>query len=506
VAAGAGGLLAACGSATPAAVTAAPARPRRGGNLRVAMTGGSSSDTLDPHQGLNYLDTARAVALYDPLVRLDATTTGIVYALAEEITPATATGTGWVIRLRPGVTFHDGRPLTAEDVIFTFQRIIKNAYSGTSALHPVDLAGLTAKDSRTVLVPMSRPNTTFVTQLASVLTCRIVPAGYNSRARPNGTGAFQYKSFTPGQQSVFTRNRDYWQQPMPYADVLTVIDFSDTIPMVDALRVGQVDAVGLLDGPGLEVLGTASGVTTVASPAGTIIPFTMRTDQQPFRDVRVRQALRLALDRAQLVETALGGKGLIASDVFSPFDPDFDPTLVRHVADIPQAMHLLRQAGHPDLRVELVTSPIAAGALPMAEVLAEQAKAAGITISLRTVPSGILFGPGYLSWTFAQDFYSYAPYLAQVALCMLPTSPWNETHNNNARYTALYNQANATFSAALRREIACEMQRIDFTEGGFIIPAFVDSLDAYSDKVAGYKPNRVGQPVNDLNFAALGFR
>jgi len=355
-------------------------------------------------------------------------------------------------------------------------------------------------------VPMSRPNTTFVTQLASVLTCRVVPAGYNPKARPNGTGAFRYQSFTPGQQSVFARNPHYWQQPLPYADVLTITDFSDTIAMVDALRVGEVDAVGLLDGPGLEVLQGASGVTTVASPAGTIIPFTMRTDQEPFRDVRVRQALRLAVDRGQLVEAALGGKGLIASDVFSPFDPDFDPSLVRHVADIPQATHLLKQAGHPDLRVELVTSPIAAGAVPMAEVLAEQARAAGITISVRQVPSGTLFGPQYLSWPFSQEFYSYAPYLAQVALCMLPASPWNETHNNNPRYTSLYNQANATLNAALRREIAHEMQQIDFTEGGFIIPTFVDSLDAYSDKVTGYAQNRVGQPVNDLNFAALGFR
>jgi peptide/nickel transport system substrate-binding protein len=305
---------------------------------------------------------------------------------------------------------------------------------------------------------------------------------------------------------VFARNPHYWQQPLPYADTLTIIDFSDTIPMVDALRTGQVDAVGLLDGPGLEVLQGASGITTVASPAGTIIPFTMRTDQQPFRDVRVRQALRLAVDRAQFVDSALGGHGTLASDVFSPFDPDFDPSLVRHVADIPQAMHLLRQSGHQDLRVELVTSSIAAGAVPMATVLAEQARAAGITISLRQVPSGILFGSEYLSWPFSQDFYSYAPYLAQVALCMLPTSPWNETHNNNPRYTALYDQANATLNPALRREIAGEMQRIDFTEGGFIIPAFVDSLDAYADKVTGYSPNRVGQPVNDLNFTVLGFR
>jgi peptide/nickel transport system substrate-binding protein len=499
-----GALLAACGSSSPAAVTSRPGPPSRGGNLRIGLISGSSSDTLDPHNGLNYLDTARAVALYDPLAKLDPATTNIDYALAEEITPVNANGTEWVIRLRPGVTFHNSKPLTAQDVIFTFQRIIKNNYSGTSALHPVDLNGLKAKDSRTVLVRMSRPNTTFVTQLASVLTCRIVPDGYDAKARPNGTGAFEYHSFTPGQRSVFTRNAHYWQSPLPYADTLTITDFPDTVSLTDAIRTNAVDAIGLLDGPSFATLANVSGVNTVASKGGTIIPFTMRVDQEPFRDVRVRQALRLAVDRPQLIDSALDGYGTGASDVFSPFDPDFDHALIRRT-DIGQARSLLKQAGQENLHVQLVTAPIAIGTVAMATVLAEQLKVAGVTLSLRSVDSGILFGTEYLSWPFAQDFYSYAPYLAQVSLCMLATSPWNETHNDNARYTFLYNQANATLNASLHKEIAYEMQQYDFTEGGFIIPAFVDALDAYSNKVTGYTTNRIGQPVNDLNFAALGF-
>ena len=141
----------------------------------------------------------------------------------------------------------------------------------------------------------------------------------------------------------------------------------------------------------------------------------------------------------------------------------------------------------------------------MATVLAEQAKAAGVTITLKTVPPGTFFGPGYLNWTFAQDFYSYAPYLAQVTLSMLPASPWNETHNRDPRYVSWYQQANATTNAGLRRELVRQMQHYDFTQGGYIIPAFTSTIDAYLDTITGYGPSRLGQPLMDYGFARLAF-
>lgn len=496
--------LAGCGSAPGTHPIKASKRRRYGGTLRVGLTGGSASDTLDPHQGLNYLDTARAQALYEPLVQLDPDA-GIEYVLASEVTPRNQAATQWIIRLRPGIRFHDGRALSAEDVIYTFKRIITNKYSAINVLGPVDAAGITAVDPLTVLMPMSRPFATLPEQLAGILTAQIVPAGFTTTSRPNGTGPFRYESFTPGQRSVFTRNRRYWRPGLPYADSLEIIDFPDTVSLSDALITGQVDAAGTLDGPQLTTLADTSGITAVPSRAGTIVPFTMRTDQEPFADVRVRQALRLITDRAQLIDSALDGYGTVASDVFSPWDPDFDPDLHR-VQDMAQAKFLLRQAGREDLRIELVTSPIATGAVAMATVLAEQARAAGVTITLRQVDSATFFGSDYLRWPFAQDFYSYTPYLAQVTLSMLPTSPWNETHFRDPAYDNLYAQANATLDPSVRREISWQMQRTDFTTGGYIIPAFVDSLDAYSSKITGYRASRVGQPVSDLDFAAIGLR
>jgi peptide/nickel transport system substrate-binding protein len=503
----AAGVVTGCTAGRQPAAAPASARRRRGGTLRVGLTGGSSSDTLDPHQGLSYLDTARAQALYEPLVQLSPGAQ-IIYVLAAEMTPRDRAATQWVIRLRKGVRFHDGRPLTADDVVYTFRRIITNKYSAVNVLGPVEETGIRALDPLTVLMPMTRPYATLPEQLAGILTAQIVPAGFTATSRPNGTGPFAYTSFTPGQRSVFTRHDRYWRSGLPWADSLEITDFPDTVSLADALITGGVEAAGTLDGPQFTSLATSGSgqLTAVISNAGTIVPFTMRTDLDPFRDVRVRQALRLAVGRPQLIDSALDSYGTLASDVFSPYDPDFDPALHRE-QDIPQAKFLLKQAGREDLRVELVTAPIAAGAVAMATVLAEQAKTAGITITLRQVDPATFFAVGrYLQFPFSQDFYSYAPYLAQVTLSMLPTSPWNETHFDDAAYIRLYNQANATLDPSVRREITRQMQHTDFTTGGYIIPAFTDSLDAYSTSITGYHADRVGQPLSNLNFAELAFR
>jgi peptide/nickel transport system substrate-binding protein len=501
--AGAGSLLAACsGSSSPAASTpTAPTGTRKGGDLKVGLTGGSGSDTLDPHKGLTYLDSARAQSLYQPLLQLNAQAQ-TEFVLAEEISPHGSTSE-WIIRVRPGITFHNGKPLSADDVIFTLTRIITQKLSGANSLGPIDVKGLKKLDSRTVLVPMTSPYGSFIDQLAYWYYLYIVPVGFNPK-QPNGTGPFVYQSFTPGQRSVFTKNPHYWKPGLPHVSSVTVIDFSDSTSLQNALTTGVIHAAGALEGPQIAVLKTTSGVRTVASHTGAITPFTMRVDQAPFNDVNVRQAMRLLVDRPQLIASALDGYAVPASDVFAPYDPDFDGSLHRQ-QDIAQAKFLLKKAGHQNLTVELVTSAIATGTTAMATVLQQQAKAAGVTINLKTVESTTFFGPNYLHYTFSQDFYNYSPYLGQVAESMLPASPFNETHWNLPEYTDLYKQANATTNAAARKELLYKMQMIDFTQGGYILPAFIDALDAYSTKITGYSAAKVGQPLSDFDFEHFSF-
>lgn len=507
-AAGAGGLLAACGGSSSGAtqhLDQANRSLRRGGDLKLGLSGGSSSDTLDPHKSLTYIDTSRLQSLYQPLVQLDAQAQ-VEYVLAESITPHQGSLSEWIIDLRPGVTFHNGKDFTASDVLFTFQRVYSNGFTGKFGLGPIDLANTKALDSHTVLVQLTKPFSSFADQLAAFwYNLYIAPEGFNP-ARPVGTGAFVYQSFAPGQRSVFARNPHYWKPGLPYADTLTIIDFSDNTTLQDALSTGVVQGAGALDGPQIASLATTSGIKTVVSHSGEIIPFTMRVDQPPFNDVNVRQAMRLLVDRPQLIDSALDGYGVVANDLFSPYDPDFDHSLVRPAqGDIQQAKFLLKRAGQEGLTVTLTTSAVATGTVAMATVLAAQAKAAGVTVNLSNVPAGTFFGPNYLKWTFAQDYYNYYPYLAQVAESMLKASPFNETHTNNAHYTSLYNQANATASPSLRKEIITEMQNYDFNEGGYIIPAFIDVLDAYSNKITGYTAGKVGQPLSNFDFEHFAF-
>src|SRR6266699_1964513 len=378
--AGTGGLLAACssGSSAPAAGGSSPTARKRGGNLKLGLTGGSGTDTLDPHKGLTYLDTARAQSLYQPLLQLT-TAAQTEFVLAEEISPRGSTSQ-WVIRLRPGITFHDGKPLAAEDVIFTLTRILSNRLTGSTPLGPVDVKGLKTLDKRTVLVPMTSPYGSFLDQLSYWYYLYVVPAGFDPK-QPNGTGPFKYQSFTPGRQSVFVRNENYWRSGLPYVDTLTVIDFSDSASLQNALTTGVIHGAGALEGPQITALKSSPGVQTVVSHTGAITPFTMRVDQAPFDDVNVRQAMRLLVDRPQLINSALNGYAVVGAAVSSPYDPDYDTSLNRDT-DIAQAKHLLKQAGQENLAVQLVTSAVATGTVAMATVLQQQAKAAGVNITL----------------------------------------------------------------------------------------------------------------------------
>ena len=506
---GASSLIAACSgsSSTKAASTIGTTVRKRGGDLKIGLSGGNGEDTLDPHFGETFIDSARAQALYQPLLQMNGQA-GIELVLAESITPTTASE--WIIKLRPDITFHSGKPLTADDVIYTFRRIVTGNTGGTpfpgvGALGPMDLGNLKALDSLTVKVPFTKPYSSFLEQLQYWYFLYIVPDGFNpAKQLPNGTGPFVYQSYTPNQRSVFTRNKNFWQSGVPYVDSLTVIDFPDTTSLQDALSTGAIHAATGFDGPQLSALSTVSGVTALPSHAGSFTPFTMRVDQPPFNDVRVRQAMRLLVDRPQLIDSALDGYGVVASDVYSPYDPDFNSALHRE-QDIPQAKALLKAAGHDNFTVTLTTSAASTGMVAMATVLKEQALAAGVTINLSNVAVSTFYGKNYLQWGFSQDFYSYSPYLQQVSTCMLPSSPFNETHTNSTVLNGLYQQANNTLDTSVRKEIEFQMQTFDFNEGGYIIPAFLDTLDAYSDKITGYATAASGVPLSNFGFQDWSF-
>jgi peptide/nickel transport system substrate-binding protein len=496
-----GGLAAACGSSSPSGLatpSASGPAPRRGGNLRVGILGGSASDTLDANKEVTQPDAIRIMALYNSLVRLD-TKAQVVNDLAAEMTP-NKDATVWTIRLKPGITFHNGKDLTADDVIFTFRRIAnpKAPLDGATGLAPVDLAGLKALDSLTVQVPMTTPYASFPEQISAAYNFGIVPVGYNP-AHPVGTGPFMYHSFTPGQQSVFVRNPHYFKPGLPHLDQLTIIDFSADTAAFNALQSGQLHVYSQATLTLMNQVKNSSTIKALVSLPGQWTPFTMRVDTPPFNDARVRQAFRLLLNRPELINVSLDGFGSVGNDVFSQWDPCYARNLHRE-QDIPQAKSLLKQAGHSNLAVQLVTADFAAGVVQAAQVFAQQAKAAGVTVNVKEVPVGTFYGPNYLRWPFAQDFWAYSPYLSQVAQGSLSKSPFNETHWNDPAYVALYNKANATVDPAERCKIIGQMQMTDFERGGYIIAAYNKQVDLMSTRVNGFVPAGTGVPLGNASW------
>jgi extracellular solute-binding protein (family 5) len=149
--------IAACGgSSTPAPSSSAP-QVKKGGTLRVALTGGSSSDTLEAQSAITTVDFARIFQLNEPLIGFGPDA-HLVRILAEELTPS-SDATSWVVRVRSGVTFHNGKPLTADDVIYSLKRVVnpKAPLPGAAPLAAVDIAGMKKLDSRTVRIPCHTP-------------------------------------------------------------------------------------------------------------------------------------------------------------------------------------------------------------------------------------------------------------------------------------------------------------------------------------------------------------
>ena len=316
--------------------------------MSVGATGGGSTDTLDAHIPVTDPDIMRNWNMYESLAVRSPDFKSIDYLVAESIEPAHAGNAGsWLVTLRQGVEFHNGKTVAPEDVIFSLQADPRS--QGPEDRRLVDRLhrhqGPQARSARTqVLIPLKAANAAFVDELGQYFNA-IVPVGYDPK-KPVGTGAFMYESFTPGQQSVFKRFPNYWQEPKPYVDELTIIDFTDDTARVNALLGGQVQAIDNLPTAQIGEVEGYGGYKVLISQTGQWQPFTMRVDVAPFNDVRVRQAMRLIVDRPQMVLQVLSGQGRVANDMYAPFDPGYN-----HVAAPAPPGHragqVAAQAGRP---------------------------------------------------------------------------------------------------------------------------------------------------------------
>ena len=516
--AGAGGVallgaLAACGGEAPnpsgSTSGSKAGAPKQGGNFRLGVTGGGADDTFDGQHIVTKPDISRLVSSFETLLTFDDDYQLQTDGLAESVE---ADGSkAYVIRLRSGIEFQDGKPLTADDVIYSLQRIgtEKLALVGFAATATMDLANMKKMDNLTVRLPLHSPDVTVPETLASY-TWGIVPVGYERfKGDPStqvGTGAYRLKSFTPGQESVSERNPNYWRgDGSPWFDTVTITNFQDPTAQVNALQADQIDAMTDLPAAQVEAI-KSKGLNVLNSQTGGWTPLCMAVDMPPFDDNRVRQAMRLIIDREGMIEQLASGYATLANDLYSPFDDGYFADLPQREQNIDEAKSLLKQAGAEGLQVDLHTTNGQAGMVEFANVFATQAKEAGVTVNVKNEPD--FYSKSYLKVAFSGDFWGTRGYLNQVQQGSLPTSPFNETHwppksGDGSNFVDLYQQAVAEQDVATRIEIQHEMQQLEYDFGGYIFPFFTNLIDGYSGKLAGLTTSK---GTLNLSHYGHGFR
>ncbi|MFV0308335.1 MAG: ABC transporter substrate-binding protein [Desertimonas sp.] len=480
------------------------AEPTTGGTLRVGIVG-STNDIIDAQTIVAKADQARLVTGWESLVNYDADfNVSYEHGLAEEVEVKAADL--YVVRLKEGIEFHNGKTVTADDVIYSYNRRLDPTL-GLSPSLPLllDSSGLTKVDDRTVEIQLKQPAVTFLTGMAEY-TSTIVPDGYSREdAEQIGTGPFVLQSFTPGAESVHVRNPNYWGTGMPYLDEVQIIDFADSNALVNALQSGEVDCIVDVPFSQAGTITATDGIELLESQAGSWLTITMAIDQAPFDDVRVRQAMRLIVDREQMVQRVLSGYGSVGNDMYGVLDASYPSDFPQRTQDIDAAVALLEEAGQAGLEIDLFAPDDTAGLPELITAFAEQAKAAGITVNARVLDGGEYWGDQYTKRTFASSYWATRPYLNQVAAGSLKDASYPETHwpPEGSDFEELYLQALAETDDDARNAIIREMQQQEYDEGGNIVSVFNNLLDGHADHVHGFesRPNAL-----NLDHFGRGFK
>lgn len=482
-------ILGGCGgSGKSTTTTTHSGPPHRGGTFTIGISGGgAATDTLDPPRWLTSVDIMRISALYNTL-----TTIGpggrIVMSLATSLTP-NSTGTEWTIHLRPGVRFSDGTPLTAKDVLYTWRRVQRVKFNGILTYGEIDLSRTTSPSPLVIRAVLHSPDFTFPENMAD-LAGSVVKPGENFSHDPVGTGPFKFQSWTPGGTSVFTRNPYYWKAGHPYLNTLKIDEIDNPTSGVSALESHQIDALWEVPYTAVANL-KQSGFQVVNANGYAAGNFYMRVDIPPFNNPLVREAMKLAIDRKQCVESGLLGYGSVGNDLFGRYSPSYAHNLPQRQYDPAKAKALLQQAGYSGSKRLNVTVDVQEGAPGMvecAQVYKQSAARAGITINIHMLPSvGDLYNTatGYLKRDFAMTVWGGDSFETQAENTLLCGAPYPETHMCSKTFDDLVAKGKATGDESKRNAIFAEAQRMLWEAGGYIVWGYQDNLTAAASNVHG---------------------
>ena len=441
--------------------------------------------------------------------------------LAESWEP-NADGSVWTFAIRQGVTFHDGTPLTANDVVQTFEKLINpdgGSANAQSALGGVlSPGGIEAPDDATVVFNLDAPNGNFPTLVSSAnYNAIIIPADLD----PNewgqtfmGTGPFKFDSFTPQVGLTVVRNDAYWGTPA-LPDGLDVKLYADEAAMVLGLQGDEVDFVEHFSVAGGKALLEDPNVQVIVVRTATHRQLHMRTDMEPFTDKRVRQAIAMSIDRQALVEGLWEGQADLGNDSpFAPLYPSTDTSVGQRVQDIELAKQLMADAGMGDgFEVQLDTWD--GFEIPdLAQLVKNYAEQIGVTINLNITDAGTYYGDGvfgsstWLDSVMGITDYGHRPvpnvYLtASLHGDLENLGVWNSAHFQNPTYDQLVTDYVAALDLDSQRAVAKQIQELLLDETPIVFAYFYNFLSAAKPNLQGAISAATGQfDLSQASFTA----
>jgi peptide/nickel transport system substrate-binding protein len=417
----------------------------------------------------------------------------------------------WTFKIRQGVKFHNGAPLTADDVVYTYQLQTnpKGSSAALSAFGGVLLpSGVVKVDDFTVAFHLEAPNGNFPYLTSSDnYNMIILPKGYDPAKWEStfiGTGPFKLGSYTPKQGATFTRNENYWgTKALPSQTQFTF--YATQPPSVVALTGGTIDVLGQFSVAGGEALLNGSyNIIKVKSSAHRQL--SMRNDKAPFTDPRVRQAVALSLNRPQIVQALFKGNADVGNDSpFAPVFPSTNTSIPQRTQNIAKAKSLLQAAGHGSgFSTQLATENIQE--IPnYAQIVAESAAAIGVKINLNVEDQSKYYGTfkfGSSDWLDATmslvdyggrgipNVFLGAP--LETINAKTGTGAWNAAHFSNAQYDKLFAQYVAAVDLSTQRSVAGQIETLLLDQTPLIISYFYNFLTATAQGVTGVYPTPVG--------------
>lgn len=472
---------------------------KRGGTARVALAAFNPKSTLDPAIATSDFDLIAGGLLYDNLVKLD-TTFAAKPALAESW-EADSTAQRWSFRLRKGVTFHDGSPLSADDVVATLRRVLDPATGSaaqSSLAQNLKPEAIKAPDPATVELELSASNAFFPVVLGGY-NLRITKAGLNPTNKSAiGTGPFMLERFVPGEILAVKRNGNYWREARPYLDGIEIIAIAEEAAKLQAVLSGDVDITDSISVSSMRQVEAAADAQLYRLKNAAFNVIAVQSKVSPYDKLAVRQALKHAIDRQKLVAVVLQGQGSVGADIPIAADDALFPVDFKGLGYDPErTKSLLTEAGLSSLDVTLYTSDAAAFMDQTAVAIQSIVAGSGINMRLEKIPSSTYFADIWMKQPVFSSFWLRQHPDTLIGQACETAGSWNEAQFSNAGFDRLVGEARRSPDPSRQRELYAEAMPLLANESGWIIPQWSDRMWPAKGRLRGVELDF----INNADFA-----